>query len=80
MAVTITHKNSITPDSVPTSSDLVAGEFAINIANGAVFIRTTANEIVDLLAYTFADGGEIVEELNDAYAIDDLYEPIYFWG
>ncbi|NBR22953.1 MAG: hypothetical protein EBU08_04035 [Micrococcales bacterium] len=41
------------------NKQLQAGEFAINIADGAVFIKTTADEIVDLLTYTFADGGVI---------------------
>jgi hypothetical protein len=59
MAVTIAHKNSVTAASVPAVDDLLVGEFAINIADGAVFIKTTDDEIVDLLTCTFADGGEI---------------------
>jgi len=59
MAVTIAHKKSVTPASAPAVDDLLVGEFAINIADGAVFIKTTDDEIVDLLTYTFADGGVI---------------------
>jgi hypothetical protein len=59
MANTIQQKRSLTPGAVPTAADLTSGEIAIQAADGKIFIKTTTNEIVDLLSYTFADGGEI---------------------
>jgi len=59
MANTIQQKRSLTPGAVPTAVDLTAGEIAIQVADGKIFIKTTANTIVNLLDYTFADGGEI---------------------
>ena len=59
MANTIQQKRSVTPAAVPTTADLTLGEFAIQAADGKIFVKTTANTIVNLLDYTFADGGEI---------------------
>jgi hypothetical protein len=59
MPFPIINKRSTTPDAIPQANDLQAGEIAINAADGAVFIKTTAAEVVDLMNYTFADGGEI---------------------
>ena len=59
MANTIINKRSTTPAAVPQTTQLQAGEFAINAADGKIFVKTTADEIINLLDYTFADGGEI---------------------
>ena len=59
MANTIQQKRSLTPGSVPTAENLARGEIAVQAADGKIFVKTTVNEIVDLLSYTFADGGEI---------------------
>jgi len=59
MANTIINKRSVTPTAVPQPTQLQAGEIAINAADGKVLIKTTANNVEDLLSYTFADGEEI---------------------
>lgn len=60
MANTIQQKHSVAAGAVPTTEDLQAGEVALQVADGKVFIKTAANEVVDLLEYTIADGGEVV--------------------
>jgi hypothetical protein len=59
MANTIQQKRSVTPGAIPAAENLTLGEFAIQAADGKIFIKTTAATIVNLLDYTFADGGEI---------------------
>jgi hypothetical protein len=59
MANTIQQKRSLTPDAVPTTAELTPGEFAVQAADGKVFIKTTENTVINLLDYTIADGGEI---------------------
>jgi hypothetical protein len=59
MANTIQQKRSVTPGAAPTAAELTLGEFAVQAADGKIFIKTTADEIINLLDYTFADGGEI---------------------
>jgi len=56
----IQQKRSVTPDAVPTAANLQAGEIALQVADGKVFIKTTANAVVDLMGYAIADGGEVV--------------------
>ncbi len=50
MANTITHKRSTTPGAVPTTGDLQAGELAINVYDGKVFLEKDSGspEIVTL--------------------------------
>lgn len=55
----IQQKRSVTPDAAPTTAELTLGEFAVQAADSKIFVKTTADTIVNLLAYTFADGGEI---------------------
>jgi hypothetical protein len=59
MANTIQQKHSTATGNVPTTADLALGEIAIQAADGKIFIKTTADTVVNLLDYTFADGGEI---------------------
>lgn len=59
MANIIQQKRSVTPDAVPTTAELTLGEFAVQAADGKVFIKTTENTVINLLDYTIADGGEI---------------------
>jgi hypothetical protein len=55
----ILQKRSVTPGAVPTTADLTLGEVAVQAAAGKVFIKTATNEVVDLMGYAIADGGEI---------------------
>jgi|TARA_Y100000034_G_C6711617_1_gene314379 hypothetical protein len=48
MAIAIKPKVSHSAASVPTTSDLVAGEFAINSADQKVYIRDNSNNIVEV--------------------------------
>lgn len=59
MANVIQQKRSVTPNTVPTTADLTLGEVAVQVATGQVFIKTATNEIVDLMGYAIADGGEV---------------------
>jgi len=69
MAVTILHKRNDTPGAVPTVAELTAGEFAVNTADGDVFVRiltdptgdnTASNQqILSVRRPLYADGGVI---------------------
>lgn len=49
MFSTLLHKRSLTPSSVPSSSDLSGGEIAINVADGKIFIKDTNDNIKTFL-------------------------------
>jgi hypothetical protein len=49
MFSTLLHKRSLTPSSVPSSSDLSGGEIAINVADGKLFIKDTNDNIKTFL-------------------------------
>jgi hypothetical protein len=59
MANIIQQKRSVAPGAVPTTPEITQGELTLQVADGKVFIKTTANEIVDLMGYAVADGGEV---------------------
>ena len=59
MANIIIQKHSVAAGAEPTTAQIVVGELAINAADGNVFIRTATDDIVNLLDYAVADGGEI---------------------
>ena len=59
MAVSIKPKVSHVASNVPTTSDLVAGEFAINTADQKVYIRDASNNIV-----TVANKGQTAAEVT----------------
>jgi len=69
MAVTILHKRNDTPGAVPTVAALTTGEFAVNTADGDVFVRilmdpasgdTLGNQqILSVRRPLYADGGVI---------------------
>ena len=67
MANTIINKRSTIPAAAPQTTQLQAGEFAINAADGKVFIKTTENTVINLLDYTIADGGEITGGSDKPY-------------
>ena len=48
MANTIQHKRSSTASDVPTSSDLLVGEIAVNTADGKIYTKHTNGSIVEL--------------------------------
>ena len=58
MATVIKPKRSETSGSAPTTSDLVAGEIAVNTADKKIYIRNSSNQIV-----TLAQFGEFDERL-----------------
>jgi hypothetical protein len=53
MATVIKLKKSETADSVPTTSDIVQGEVAINTVDQAIYVRDSSDNIV-----TVANKGE----------------------
>lgn len=55
----ILQKRSTAPNSAPTPAQLEAGEIALNVADGRVFIKTTSAAVFDLMSYMVADGGEV---------------------
>lgn len=59
MANIILQKRSATSGAKPDATQIVAGEIAVNTADGNVFIKTTDGDVVNLLDYSIADGGEI---------------------
>ena len=48
MATVIELKKSETSSSVPTTSDLAAGEVAVNTADKKIYIRDSGNNIVEV--------------------------------
>ena len=70
MAVTILHKRNDTPGAVPNVAELTAGEFAVNTADGDVFLKSLADPtagtaaenqvIISIRQPRAADGGEIL--------------------
>lgn len=59
MAVTIKPKRSHTASSVPGTSDLVAGELAVNTADQKIYVRDDSNNIV-----TVANKGQTAAEVT----------------
>ena len=51
MATVIKPKRSETSGSAPTTSDLVAGEIAVNTADKKIYIRNSSNQIVTLAQF-----------------------------
>jgi hypothetical protein len=76
---TIVHKRTAVANRVPTAGQLLFGEFALNYADGRVFIKTAANTILDITKSLYhIDGGLLVgtsSPLPAALAEND--EPIY---
>jgi len=48
MAVKITPKRSASAGNVPTTSNLDAGEIAINLADKKLYVRDTSNNVLEL--------------------------------
>ena len=55
MATVIKIKKSETSGSAPTTSDLVAGEVALNTADKIAYVRDSSNQIIKIANYTDAD-------------------------
>ena len=55
MATVIKIKKSETSGSAPTTSDLVAGEVALNTADKIAYVRDSSNQIIKFANYTDAD-------------------------
>ena len=55
MATVIKIKKSETADSVPTTSDLVAGEVALNTADQIMYVRNSSGSIVKIANFAEAD-------------------------
>lgn len=60
----IRHKTSTTAGAAPTAAQLVAGELAINAADGKVYTRRADGTVVDLTDLQVMDGGEQFTPLN----------------
>ena len=60
---TILHKRSATAGDEPTSLQLLFGEFAINMADGRVFIKKINGSVIEITQplYTI-DGGLLISE------------------
>lgn len=65
MANTIKHKRSGTAGATPSSGSLVAGELAINTADGKVFIKKDDGTVVEVGASS--SGGESPITILSAY-------------
>ena len=59
MAITLVHKKSTVPGTVPAAGQLTVGEIAVNLADKKWFTKTTSGAIVCLNQITVLDGGEI---------------------
>jgi len=89
MAVTILHKRNATPGAVPTIAALTAGEFAVNTADGDVFLRILTDpagannagnqKILSVRRPLYADGGEITIPLLPGPAFNLTVEG-YQWS
>ena len=55
MAVAILPKRSHSAASVPDTSDLVAGELAVNTADAKIYVRDDSNNIVRVSGQTAAE-------------------------
>lgn len=55
MATIIKPKRSETASSVPSTSDLVVGEVAVNTADKAIYVRDSGGNIVQVSNYAVAD-------------------------
>ena len=55
MATVIKIKKSETASSAPTTSDLVAGEVALNTADKKLFVRDSNNTIITVANFTESD-------------------------
>ena len=55
MATVIKIKKSETSGSAPTTSDLVAGEVALNTADKIAYVRDSSKQIIKFANYTDAD-------------------------
>ena len=55
MATVSKIKKSETSGSAPTTSDLVAGEVALNTADKIAYVRDSSNQIIKFANYTDAD-------------------------
>jgi len=55
MATVIKIKKSETSGSAPTTSDLVAGEVALNTADKIAYVRDSSNQIIKFANFTDAD-------------------------
>ena len=79
MATVIKPKRSETRGSAPTTSDLVAGEIAVNTADKKIYIRNSSNQIVTLAQFgefdqslvypatSNADFGSVADNTQDAF-------------
>jgi len=79
MAVIIKPKKSETSGSAPTTSDLAAGEIAVNTADKKIYIRDSSSNIVTLAQYgefdeslvypaqSTADFGNLTDSTEDAF-------------
>ena len=54
MTVKITPKRTSTASNVPTTSNLDAGEIAINLADKKLYVRDTSNNILELTTRTLS--------------------------
>ena len=79
MATVIKPKRSETSGRAPTTSDLVAGEIAVNTADKKIYIRNSSNQIVTLAQFgefdqslvypatSNADFGSVADNTQDAF-------------
>jgi hypothetical protein len=67
MTVKITPKRTSTASNVPTTSNLDAGEIAINLADKKLYVRDTSNNILELTTRTLSsqDDTNISSLAND---------------
>jgi hypothetical protein len=69
MANTITHKRSSTASAVPSSGSLVAGELAINTADGKLFLKKDNLSVVEI-GKPAGSSGQVQVNTSGAFAAD----------
>jgi hypothetical protein len=69
MAVAILPKRSHTSSSAPTTSDLLAGEMAVNTADQKIYMRDDSNNIVTVAEKGVSDADATAKAVTMAIAL-----------
>jgi hypothetical protein len=70
MANTIQHKRSSTATTIPTSGQLLAGELAVNTADGKLFLKKDNNSIVQIGTVASGSSGQVQFNSSGTFAAD----------
>ena len=70
MANTIQHKRSATTSAIPTAGSLVAGELAVNTADGKLYLKKDNNSIVQIGTVASGSSGQVQFNSSGTFAAD----------